>query len=325
MLALTASGAGLVRRTGLTAPALLLALGGLVLLTACMNYANLATARSLTRAHEVGIRKAIGAGSRQIALQHLFEAALTTAAALLVALVAVWAASPVLEAAAGIDLRAALFADARSGPALLASHAVVTFVSAGYPALALARTVPNTALRARASARSRRLATLLVGCQFAAASFLLIVMVVTYLQNERLERTAAGSSPDVLVSVENVPRLTGITTRTMDEELERIPGVRAATTIIAPPWTEPRYITLSSAPDAAVERRSGLFFAVGYDFFSTYGIALLAGREFAEQYSDESRAFGFDAPPGPQPALTILDRTYAERLGFERPEQGSAS
>src|SRR4029079_18762227 len=91
---------------------LLLALGGLVLVVACLNYANLATAQAARRAREVGLRKAIGAGKYRVMAQYLTEAALLTITAAALALVAIRAAAPALRNAVGIDLTLALSGNA---------------------------------------------------------------------------------------------------------------------------------------------------------------------------------------------------------------------
>ena len=73
VLAFSASGAGFIRATGLSAAQILLAIGALVLGAACLNYVHLAVARSLLRAREVGIRKALGADSDAIARLMLWD------------------------------------------------------------------------------------------------------------------------------------------------------------------------------------------------------------------------------------------------------------
>ena len=84
-------------------------LGGLVLLVATINYANVATAQATTRAKEVGMRKVVGARKSQVMFQYVLEAALLTVAALVIALAAVMAISPVFQNAIELDLTRALF------------------------------------------------------------------------------------------------------------------------------------------------------------------------------------------------------------------------
>src|SRR4029078_12967394 len=182
-----------------SATALLWMLGLLVLAVACINYAGLAAARASRRIHEVGVRKAIGASAGDILLQHVLEAALLTAAALSLALVAVRALAPILRASAGIDLGLALSLDTRSVLFFATLALSVTLLAGAYPAFVLARVRPMFALRAiRLRMGCRPLLSVLVGVQFAAASVLLTAAIVVYLQNQELRRTSLRIFADPL-------------------------------------------------------------------------------------------------------------------------------
>ncbi len=323
MLAFSASGTEFVRATGFSAAQILLAIGALVLVAACLNYAHLAVARSLARAREVGIRKALGASRRQVAQQHLVETALATSAALVAGVGAVALAAPLVERATGVDFRWALFADARPLAILVAVATVVSLCVAAYPALLLARTVPDPALRERAVNGGRRsLAQWLVAGQFFVAAFLVMVMTVTYLQNRALRLDGVGTDSDALLVVENLPQLTGISQAAFSAELLRLPQVRAESLMQFPPWTEPNYITLNLSPGRTVDEQGGMFRPVGYEFFETFGIALLAGRGFSPSAADDQRQFLFDATPtdASRAAVMIVDSVYARALGFASPE-----
>jgi putative ABC transport system permease protein len=192
---------------GMSVASALLLLGGLVLGVACVNYANLATARAAGRLREMGLRKALGARPSQVILQHLAEAALTTIAAALLAFGAFWAVAPLLTELSGADVAATLSASARFWVALIALVVAVTLAAGAYPAFALSRIQPAVAIRAsRALVGPRRLSTLLVGSQFAVASFLLIAVTITAMQNAALKRTGLSAVADPLVVVDNTSR-----------------------------------------------------------------------------------------------------------------------
>ena len=323
VLAFSASGVEAIRSTGLSAAQILLAIGTLVLVGACLNYAHLAVARSLVRAREIGIRKALGASRRQVVQQHLVEAALSTGAALIVGVGTVALAAPLVERAIGVDLRWALFAAARPFATLFAVALIVMLCVAAYPALLLARSAPERALRDRAVAGGRRSsAGWLVAGQFFVASFLVMVMAVTFLQNRALQRDGGGTDSDALLVIENLPQLTGIGQAALSTELERLPHVQAESLLQFPPWTEPNYITLSRSLDRGVNEQGGMFRPVGYDFFATFGIELLAGRDFSRAAADDQRQFAFDATPtdANRAAVMIVDNVYARALGFATPE-----
>src|SRR5262249_45274817 len=129
----------------------------------------------------------------------------------------------------------------------------------------------------------RSLSTLLVGAQFAVTSFLSIAVTVTFLQNRELERTGLHTTRDPLLVVENYPVLTKISSQTLRDELKRLPQVRSATGMSVPPWSQQIGTTVfKRSPDSTAALDSTLVYSVGYDFFSTFEIPVLAGRVFDE-------------------------------------------
>ena len=125
-------------------------------------------------------------------------------AALVVALAAFAVAQPLVRQLLGAELRANFFSDLAIWPALVALVAVVTLAAGAYPAFVLSRVRPVSALAAaRARLGSPLFSTLLVGSQFAVASFLLIAVTVISLQNADMRRTALSALQDPLVVIEN--------------------------------------------------------------------------------------------------------------------------
>ncbi|MEM8601452.1 MAG: FtsX-like permease family protein, partial [Bacteroidota bacterium] len=149
-------------------------IAALVLLLACINYANLATALSLRRATEVGVRKVLGAGQRQLTGQFFAEALLLAAAAALVALASLSVVLPGFNAFLGKAIGLSAFQ-----PWLLATFAGVVLaaglLAGAYPALTLARFRPAAVLKGdRLRGRGgRRIRQGLVVVQFATTAVLL--------------------------------------------------------------------------------------------------------------------------------------------------------
>lgn len=308
MLALDASGAFLAGRGSITA--MLWLFGALLLGIACVNYASLAAARATGRAHEVGVRKAIGASAGDVLFQHLVEAGLLTACALALAFAAVRAAAPVLRAGTGIDLTLALAAGPRSLAFLAALALGVTLLAGAYPAFVLSRVRPIFALRAvRVRFGRRLLLTLLVGVQYAAASFLLIAATFVYLQNAELKRANGRIAADPLLVVQNQEELTRLDFGTLRDELLRLPQVTAVT---ATNWWGAAPVPLARSADEAAPQRQVTEYLVSYDFAEVFDVPLLAGRFF-------ERARGDDAPPRDGPSI-VVDRALAEYFGFAAPE-----
>jgi putative ABC transport system permease protein len=212
LLETVASETVFLREAGVSAPTVLLVFGSLVLLIACMNYANLAIGRAALRGRDVGVRRALGATRAQVVAQYLVDAALHATAALLLALVLVRIVSPVLEDALGIDVGAAMVADFRAYMLLIAILLTVTLLAGAYPAFLLSGAKPVAAIRGGMSRLGPpALASALIGAQFAAASFLLVAVSIIVLQHRALETSVASRSADPLLIIENDTRRTGWT------------------------------------------------------------------------------------------------------------------
>ena len=209
--------------------------------------------------------------------------------------------------------------------------AVVTLAAGAYPALALARVRPVVALRAsRAQLGSKWLSTLMIGGQFAVASFLLIVVTITALQNEHLKRTGLASASDPLVLIENPSGITKVDSATLRAELARVPQFRGVTEIGAPPWVNLSATLVSATPDENAPSKLVMGQSVGFDFFSVFDIGLVAGRVFSRDYGDETHvndgaypesATTPEAPkPAPTPTPIVVDRGFVDQFGLGSPE-----
>lgn len=300
----------------------LFVLGAMVLAVACVNYANLATARALGRARDVGLRKVVGAHRRQIAFQYLAESTLLVAAAVAVALVAFYLLIPVLQATLEVDLAStSLLTASRSYAYAVGLLGVVALVAGAYPAFVLSGVRPVEALRiGRVRAGPKLMSTILVGTQFFAASFLLIVLIVMYAQNLDLRRNGLGTQTDPLLVIDNASGLTGVTEETLRAALLPIPQVMAMTSSAQPPWGGGVNLnTISRSPDPGSNGRSVFANRVGYDFFSVLDIPLLAGRVFDRDHGDDVIPDFQDRDPNHEIAI-VLDRAFVEELGFESPQ-----
>jgi len=298
---------------------LLFGLGALVLLVACMNYANLSTARAARRAREIGLRKVIGARRGQLIVQYLLEAGTLTIAALAIAVGVVALMSPLVYGAVGVDMSAATFGDRRFWLFLAVLLAGVTLLGGAYPALVLSRVRPIEALRlGRVRVGPRFASTLLVGAQFAAASFLLIAVIVMYMQNAALERTGLGTSHDQHLVINNFRPVTGVDGDLLRAELERLPQVKGVTAMGQAPWSDSVNLNLlSRSPEETTSPQTAFQNNVGYDFFQTLDIPVLAGRAFDREHNDLPP----QGPPGENPSTInlVIDRVLAQQLGFGSP------
>lgn len=152
-------------------------IAALILLIACINYMNLATARSVHRAREVGMRKVLGAGQRQVFSQFLGEALLMTLLAIVVAVAAVRLALPFYNSFTG---QSQTFPDALRPGAILLSWFLISVIAGSYPAFVLSGMLPLRVLKGSFSnsGGGRLLRQSLVVVQFA-VTFILIAGTIT--------------------------------------------------------------------------------------------------------------------------------------------------
>jgi putative ABC transport system permease protein len=305
------------RALSLTATVFLLDV--LILIIACVNYANLAVATATTRAKEIGMRKVLGAGRLQLTGQYLFEAALLGAAALLLVVVGIALAIPPLNRAFDLTLAMPPPGDLKLWATVVAILCGISLVGGAYPALVLSRVAPVEALRA-GSVRTgpRFVPTVLVGIQFAAASFLLIASLLMANHNQFIERNALRPDRDPVVVVTNDLMQLGIGLETLRSELIREPGIRSVSGAGTVPWSSGGWhYAVQRTPDANAAQTMTLANQVGYEFFETLGLTLLAGRTFDEHHNDQF--FDRNAAPGSRVPNVVIDRALARQLGWPNP------
>jgi putative ABC transport system permease protein len=304
--------------TNLSTVATLLALAALTLLIACVNYANLATAQASGRAKEVGMRRVLGAGVLRVMAQAWLEAIALTAIAALLAILVLSLAAPVIRTSTSIDILYFL-AGGWQGIAVVAGLVLlVAFFAGAYPALILSQVRPVSALRSgRSRSGSRLVARVLVAIQFASASFLLILVTVTQLQREHLERSVLAPKEDPVVILNDLLRA-GVDYDTLAARLSGQPGIKTVSVADIPPWST-LYNGLAVARSADPNARRYMIGAkaVGYDYFDVFSLKLLAGRTFNRQ--QDVRPTSIFMATGPE-AQVIIDRKLSNSFGFATPE-----
>ena len=166
-----------------------------VLLIACINFMNLATARAANRTREVGLRKVVGANRSQLIAQFLGESVFLSFPALLLALIVVQLLLPSLTTVTGKNL--SIIALIQMRPELLLLLIVLTLfvgLTAGsYPALYLSKFNPVEILKGVLGGdRGGRARKILVVCQFTASTFLIICTIIVYQQHVFMSAKAPG-------------------------------------------------------------------------------------------------------------------------------------
>jgi putative ABC transport system permease protein len=248
-----------------------------VLLIACINFMNLATARSAKRAKEVGIRKAVGAPRSQLVRQFLGESLSTSAISTGGAFLLIASALPWFNRLTGKGLTAASLAD----PSLLLAAAAIALavglVSGIYPALFLSGFQPVQTLKAKAghTASGATLRRALVVFQFVLSigiicSTLVIRDQMTYIRSRDL-----GFDRDQILVIP----LNGEVRRNYEgfrNELLKNPGVENATTSAFVPTGGSAHYPMNF--EGGAQGLTQVLYVVDKEFVATYGLTLLAGR-----------------------------------------------
>jgi putative ABC transport system permease protein len=267
--------------------------GLLALITAAINYVNLATARSGLRAREVALRKVTGATRSMLLRQFLGEAVALVAVAALIGLALSELAIPMVNTLQGWALQIKY---AEVIPLLAVLVVLVGLGAGAYPAILLANYRPAAVLAsARAPAGGRlgtRLRAILVVAQFASAIGFAICTLVIDRQAAFLSSADRGFDRNGLIIVASL-RAAELQSRqlTILDALRRVPGVTAATLSDREPDSNNNSDTsvsragLVGAPPVLVSE------VVGADYLPSYGVHLLAGRWFdAAHGQDDSKS-----------------------------------
>ncbi|HJP34195.1 MAG TPA: FtsX-like permease family protein [Candidatus Latescibacteria bacterium] len=168
------------------------AVAGFILLIACVNFTNLATARSMSRAREVGLRKVVGARRLQVVVQFLGESAVLAAIALILSLAVVWLLLPHFNRLAGTALQLTAATMAAILPGILLLVVFVALLAGAYPAFFLSAFEPIDSFRQARRGGATRFRHALVVTQFAVSIALVIGTGMIYRQIEYIGERHLG-------------------------------------------------------------------------------------------------------------------------------------
>jgi len=288
----------------------------ITLVIALINYVNLATARSLDRSREVGVRKVIGAQRGQLIFQFLFESALTNLAAFVLAIVLVEILRPVVNNLAGTQLTDWAWANSGVWAWSLAIFCAGTLLAGLYPAFALSAFKPVIVLKAKASSSSVRLWLRqgLVVLQFVASVGLMAGTAIVYTQLDFMRHMDLGINLEQILTVRGPRVLSESTDNTqaiqrLTHELRQIPAIRQIATSSALPgrgFTGYSSLRRETADPSTGVR--GALARIDTSFASLYGLRLIAGSGFD--------GISANIPPG-EPRPAIANETAIKAMGFD--------
>ena len=283
----------------------------LIILIACVNFMNLATARSANRVKEVGTRKVLGAFRRQLIYQFLGEAVFITVVALLLAVFLIELALPTFNELAEKKLNLNLFHDRSISIGLIVITLFVGLISGSYPAFALSRFKPVEVLKASSHPRSKGawIRQGLVIFQFVISIVLIISTAVVYDQLEYMRNQQLGFDKEELVIVKfKGNRIIKARLEPIKTELLKQANVLNASACSYIPGRLYDDIKLEIEGPSGKEPKRLLYQTNDHEYIETFGLSLVAGRDFSREIpTDETEAF-------------ILNETAVKYLGWGKPE-----
>jgi len=284
----------------------------LILIIACMNFINLATARSVKRSLEVGVRKVLGAHRSQLIRQFLGESLIISLLALGIALMLVWISLPFFNNILGTRFNYHPFGNVTNIIILCAVWTFTGLIAGSFPASILSTFKPVSVLKGKIFSKKRGFLSFrssLVIFQYTIAIGLIvstgiIINQLRYIQNAKLgfdkEQIAVipvGRNSEAVSKVE-----------ILKNEIKKNVHVINVTASLRTPGRRPfwRNIRITDAQEAEAFSIQSL--PADHDFLKTYKMELLAGRDFSKERSlDNTSAF-------------ILNETAIRMLGLKSPE-----
>ena len=278
-----------------------------ILLIACINFVNLATARSANRAKEVGIRKVMGAHRWQLIKQFLGESMFLSFCAMILTTVLIELVLPVFNEIWEISGEILVFDYFDNWVLLLDFIGIflcVGILAGSYPAFFISAFQPAVVLKGsvKAGARGIQLRRILVVAQFAISIILIICTGIMTEQLHYMQNKDLGFNRDNVLILNTFPKMESI-----KHELLQNPSIIGVTA------SDGIFFVRHFTSDIDFEGRSPdeswnvPYMPIDYDFISFYGLKIVAGRDFSREFTTDST----DA--------YIINEAMVKKLGWKSP------
>jgi putative ABC transport system permease protein len=289
----------------------------LVLIIAGVNYTNLATAQSLGRSREVGMRKTMGASRRQLLVQFLVESVFIAAIAMVIAIAALEFLVPMFNNAANKVLTLNYL---ESLPWLLATVLMVGLLAGLYPAWLITRASPIDALRdtARKGKKGSTVRSFMIGAQFTISAFMLALVAIVYMQNQQVKASSLIFPKSEVYTLTRLD-VDDIRERmeTLRYELESLPNVSKIAYSLQVPYEQ----TNSTNNATARQGDEAGKFQIQYlwtdpEFVPVYDVPVLAGRNLSRDIAQDRYI-----PEETEVLNVVVNEMVLDRLGIASPQE----
>lgn len=280
-----------------------------ILLLACINFMNLATARSAGRAKEVGVRKVMGAIKSQLINQFIAEAMVISLISFVIAFLLTLLAVPLFNDLANKELSAFQLMDPTYLTMMFGVMLLVGLFAGSYPAFYLSRFQPAEVLKGkiRVGMKSGALRSVLVVFQFSISIMLMIGTAVVFDQLSFIQNKKLGFNKDQVLMVEDAWILRDKVEPFKNEVLRNTAVANATISSFTPVGGAHNSDLHFKSPNPESDLSLVIDEAyIDYEFFETLGISMAEGRGFSKDYATDSSA-------------AILNKAAAKMFGYEKP------
>ncbi|MDW3210825.1 MAG: ABC transporter permease [Reichenbachiella sp.] len=277
---------------------------------ACINYMNLATARSVKRATEVGIRKVMGAGRQLLIGQFLTESVLITICSFALSLILVIISIPIINNALGINLQLSMLAQPTLIGVMLLILLIAGIFGGSYPAFYLSAFLPAEVLKGGKSKRSGNafLRKTLVVIQFSISIFMLIGTGIIYDQMQFVSNKNLGFDKDQVVTFTFTNGEQRAKWDVLKNKIMQDPNIKSAATSNSRPGQGfSKNLMRVEMEEGGFEEKGVNMYGVDYDYFPTLNIDFTEGRNFSREF------------PSDTATAVIINEAMATRFKWSNP------
>jgi putative ABC transport system permease protein len=280
---------------------------------AWINYINLATARSLERAREVGVRKVLGALRKDLIRQFLVESLLLNGLALIFALIIAWSISPLFNHLTGRTIDTPIFLPMTYWQIFAALFIGGALLSGIYPAFVLSRYNPVSVLKGlfKNTTSGQFLRKGLIVGQFAASILLIAGTIIVYNQVHYMRSQVLGADINQTLVLRGINSMRDSTYQSsfpsFRNDLLRIKDVRGITGSSNVMGQEITWSTTwERLGSASRTNYTLLHLGIDFDFIKNYGLKIIAGRGFSRDFPTDKHA-------------VLLNESAIRELGYAKP------
>lgn len=280
-----------------------------ILIIVSINFINLATARSVERAKEVGIRKVLGSERIHLAFQFLGESLIISLLAFFISIILIFLFAPSLNILIEKNIFTDFISHLSTTGILFITALIVGLLSGIYPAIILSSFKPIQVLKKNFSSRSKGggIRKFLVITQFSISIFLIISTLITYYQMKFIYNKNLGfSKEEILV-------LNGVRTKKSEVFKNRIKASNdikmASTTASVPGKGFSRAYSILESKAGNMQIASVYLAFIDYDYIPSLEMKLIEGRNFSREFASDSTS------------AMIINETLVKLLGYISPKE----